>query len=77
MRFCASAISGNSGVRRKAFKRRCEHEMRVGGTSVRLIKLRQRERRTQLEASRLLLLRDSDGREEGFLDRCGVQLDRA
>ena len=46
--------------------------MRVGGTSGRLIKLRQRERRTQLEASRLLLLRDSDCREEGFLGRCDV-----
>jgi hypothetical protein len=33
-----------------------------------LIKLRQRQHCAQLETSRLLLLRDGNGREEGFLD---------
>ena len=35
--------------------------------AVDLIKLRQRQRREQLEAFRLLLLRDGDGGEEGLL----------
>ena len=43
--------------------------MGVGGAAGRLIKLRQRQRRAQLEAPRLLLLRDGDGGEEGFLGR--------
>ena len=47
--------------------------MSVGGAAGRLIKLRQRECGAQLEAPRLLLLRDGDGGEEGFFRRCGVR----
>src|SRR5262249_38325335 len=52
--------------RRKAFERRCEHSVRLASAAGRLIKLRQRQRRLQLEALRRLLLRDGDGGEEGF-----------
>ena len=41
--------------------------MRFSGARSRLIKLRQRQRRTQLEAFGLLLLRDGDGGEESLL----------
>ena len=47
--------------------------MGIGGAAGRLIKLRQRERRAQLEAPRLLLLRDGDGGEECFLGGRGVR----
>ena len=47
--------------------------MGVGGAAGRLIKLRQRERRAQFETPRLLLLRNRDGGEQGFLDRHGVR----
>ena len=53
--------------RRKAFERGRENGVGVGGAAGRLIELRQRQRRAQLEAPRLLLLRDRDGGEEGFL----------
>ena len=43
--------------------------MGVGVAAARLIMLRQRERRAQLKAPRLLLLRDSDCGEEGFFGR--------
>jgi hypothetical protein len=52
--------------RREAFERRREDGGRPGGAAARLIKLRQRQRRAQLEAPRLLLLRDGDGGEEGY-----------
>src|ERR1700736_3978675 len=43
---------------RETFERRREHHMGIGGAVRRMIKLRQRERRAQLKAPRLLLLRD-------------------
>ena len=59
--------------RRKAFERGREHGMGVGGAIGRLIELRQRERRAQLVAPRLLLLRNGDGGEERFLGRRRVR----
>ena len=47
--------------------------MGVGGAAGRLIKLRQRQRRAQLETPRLLLLRDGDSGEECFLGRRRVR----
>ena len=41
--------------------------MGFGGTAGRLVQLRQCQRRSQLKASRLLLLRDRDGGEKRFL----------
>ena len=38
-----------------------------------MIELRQRERRAELEAPRLLLLRDGDGRQERFLGRRSIR----
>jgi hypothetical protein len=57
---------------RKACERGSEHGMGVGDAATRLIKLRQRQRRLQCEAPRLLLPRDGDGSEEGFLGRRSV-----
>ena len=47
--------------------------MCVGGAVCALIKLRQRQRRLQLKTPRLLLLRNGDGSEEGFLGRRRVR----
>ena len=47
--------------------------MRVGSAAARLIKLRQRQRHAELEAPRLLRLRDRDRGKEGFLGRRGVR----
>jgi len=52
---------------RKAFERRREYGLRVNSATGRLIKLRQNQRRAQLEALGHLLLRDGNGGEEGFL----------
>jgi hypothetical protein len=62
--------------RRKAFKRRGEDGVRLGSAADALIKLRQRERRAQLETFCLLLLRDGDGGEEGFFGRRAASLGR-
>jgi hypothetical protein len=59
--------------RREAFERGCKHGMGLGDTTCRLIELRQRQRRAQFEAPRLLLLRYGDGGEECFLDWCCVR----
>jgi len=45
--------------RRKAFERRREHGVSVGGTVSRLIKLRQRQRRLELERARTLFVSDA------------------
>jgi hypothetical protein len=45
----------------------------IGGATGRLVKLCQRQRRVQLETSRLLLLRDGDGRQERFLGWRGIR----
>jgi len=50
-----------------------EDGVSVGSAAGRLIQLRQRERRAQLETPRLLLLRNSDGGEECFLRRRRVR----
>jgi hypothetical protein len=56
-------------------------KMRYGTSFTRLgrptggsIKLRQRQRRAQLKTLRLLLLRDGDSGEEGFLGQRGIGL---
>jgi hypothetical protein len=46
--------------------------MGIGGAVRALMKFRQRQRRAKLKASRLLLLRDGDGREQGFFRRRGI-----
>ena len=58
--------------RRKAFERRREGSVGVGGAVGRLVELGERERRAQFEAARSLLPRDSDGGQEGFFRRRGV-----
>src|SRR5215469_15299908 len=60
---------GKFWARRKAVQRRREQGMSIGGSVRRVIELRQRERRAQLETARLLLLRDGDCREERILGR--------
>ena len=63
---------GHFGRRRKAFERRREDGVGVGGAAGRLVELGERERRAQFEAARALLLRDGDGGQEGFFRRRGV-----
>ena len=58
--------------RRKAFERRREDRVGVGGAVGRLIELGERKRGAQFEAARALLLRDGDGGQEGFFRRRGV-----
>ena len=58
--------------RRKAFERRREDGVGVGGAAGRLIEFGQRERRAQFEAARALLLRDGDGRQERVFRRRGI-----
>ena len=58
--------------RRKALERGCKHGVRVGVAARRTIELRERERGAQLEAARLLGLRDGDGGEERLFGGGGV-----
>ena len=60
------------GRRRKAFERRREDGVGVGGAAGRLIELRQRQRRAQFKTARPLLLRDRDGGQEGFFRGRGL-----
>src|SRR5262249_45260708 len=52
---------------RKTLERRSEDGMGTGGAVRALIKFRQRQRCAQLDASRLLPLRNRDGSKERFL----------
>jgi hypothetical protein len=52
--------------RRKAFHRRREDGVGVGGAGGRLIELGERKRRAQFEAARPLTLSDGDGGPQGF-----------
>jgi hypothetical protein len=61
------------GRRRETFERRREHRVRFDGAVGRLIEFRQRERRLQFEASRLLRLCDGDGGAEGLFGRHRVR----
>jgi hypothetical protein len=89
MRVCASSISGNSTVGEKPLEGRDEHRVGVGRAAGRLIELRQRQRRAQLEAPCLLLGRRIDSlpfvpilfsrkavRPERFLILLGTRLER-
>src|SRR5277367_6785828 len=58
--------------RRKACQRRPQNVAGVGRAARGLIELGQRERGAQLEAAGLLLLRDSDGGEEGGFGGGGI-----
>jgi len=55
--------------RRKALERRRQHGVAVAGAVRALIVLRERKRRAQLEAARLLMLRNGDGAKERLFDR--------
>ena len=59
--------------RRKAFERGREGGVGVDGAAGRSIESGERERGAQLEALGLLLLRDGDGGEEGFLGWRGIR----
>ena len=56
---------GHLGRRRKAFERRREDGVGVGGAAGRLVKLGERQRREQCVPSGALSLRDGDGGLEG------------
>ena len=58
--------------RRKAFERGREDGVGVGGAAGRLVELGERQRGAQFEAARALLLRDSDGGQEGVFRGRGV-----
>ena len=58
--------------RRKAFERGRENGVGVRGATDRLVELRQRQRRAQLEAARALLFRDGDGGQKSFFRRRGI-----
>ena len=60
------------GRRRKAFEGGRKDGGRVGGTTGRLVKLGERQRRLQPEAPRALVARDGDGRAIGFLSAGGI-----
>ena len=69
---CASAISGISWRRRKAFERGREDGVGLDRAAGRLVELGERECGAQFEAARSLLLRDGDGGQESLFRRRGV-----
>jgi hypothetical protein len=70
---CASAVLQH---RRKAFQRRSEDGVGIGGAIGQLIKLREADRRAQFQTSCLLLLGKRDGGEECSLDWLSVRRSR-
>jgi hypothetical protein len=58
--------------KRKAFKRGAEHGVGFDRAAGGLVEPRERERGAELEAAGFLLLRDSDGGEEGLFGGGGV-----